>query len=288
MSAGYARVGTQWERIAGSAIQLGTGPTDAARGDHTHPDFPRHAQYSLIGGGKVAYLSNNYFYWSSPFYVNAGRNPQTASAGLFQIDMPMSGAPNMINCTGKAWSTSGFGIILNNWETLYYALPLGGGQASVPGNFYVVYYYGTDFVVPEHWIMIATRSGDAAGHVKVGTGVHLTNIGTGSYWAPDTGWIAPTLLNGWVNYGGQWETAAYRRRDGMVYLRGLITGGTASTFFNLPVGFRPGGNTHSPTMGHNSTFGIVNLYTDGRVNYNTSVGGLGYFSLQVPGFPADN
>jgi hypothetical protein len=56
----------------------------------------------------------------------------------------------------------------------------------------------------------------------------------------DSGWVAPTLLNGWVNYDAIYGPTGYRRKNGVVYLRGLVKDGTLSTaIFTLPVGFRP-------------------------------------------------
>lgn len=54
-------------------------------------------------------------------------------------------------------------------------------------------------------------------------------------------WNAPTLLNGWVNYGVGHLPAGYMRdRDGIVVLRGLIQSGTVSAAaFALPPGYRP-------------------------------------------------
>lgn len=54
-------------------------------------------------------------------------------------------------------------------------------------------------------------------------------------------WIAPTLLNGWVNYGSGWDTAGYRKdSSGRVYLKGLVKSGTVNaTAFTLPAGYRP-------------------------------------------------
>lgn len=102
---------------------------------------------------------------------------------------------------------------------------------------------------------------------------------------PDTGWIAPSLLNGWMDYGDIWEPAAYRRIGRIVYLRGLIkNGNVGSTIFNLLDGFRPSTNTHSVTVG-NGAVGIVNVMADGRVNHNQ--GSNAWFSLQIPPFVAD-
>ena len=58
-------------------------------------------------------------------------------------------------------------------------------------------------------------------------------------------WIAPTLLNGWVNFGDGWSTAAYYKDYfGIVRLTGRIKWGTTTggtIIFVLPVGYRPSG-----------------------------------------------
>lgn len=60
-------------------------------------------------------------------------------------------------------------------------------------------------------------------------------------------WVADPLDTGWINatYSGAWGTSnsmpvRYRRLDGVVYVEGEATGGTAaSTIFTLPAGFQP-------------------------------------------------
>lgn len=54
----------------------------------------------------------------------------------------------------------------------------------------------------------------------------------------DQSWIAPTLLNSWSNAAG-YAPAGYRIRDGVLYLRGAVTGGTVNPIFVLPTGYRP-------------------------------------------------
>jgi hypothetical protein len=52
-------------------------------------------------------------------------------------------------------------------------------------------------------------------------------------------WTAASLTNSWANVGG-FQTAAYRKRAGRVWLRGSVYGGTlAAAAFTLPVGYRP-------------------------------------------------
>lgn len=57
--------------------------------------------------------------------------------------------------------------------------------------------------------------------------------------ADDTGWLTPTFQNAWVNFGSGWGVAAYRKRRGIVYLRGLVKTGTLAAIFTLPDGFQP-------------------------------------------------
>jgi hypothetical protein len=53
-------------------------------------------------------------------------------------------------------------------------------------------------------------------------------------------WVAPTLLNGWTNYGGAYQVMQYRRVGDMIQLRGVIKGtATNALAFTLPNGFRP-------------------------------------------------
>lgn len=55
-------------------------------------------------------------------------------------------------------------------------------------------------------------------------------------------WIAPTLLNSWVNLGTVFQVAQYRRQGKLITVRGIIKNGviTVNTvLFTLPVGYRP-------------------------------------------------
>src|SRR6185437_7859316 len=57
-------------------------------------------------------------------------------------------------------------------------------------------------------------------------------------------WIAPALLNGWVQYtdiNGPWKPPGFMIDvTGRVYLRGMMKNGTINTsFFQLPEGYRP-------------------------------------------------
>jgi len=64
---------------------------------------------------------------------------------------------------------------------------------------------------------------------------------------PDTppAWTPVTFANGWTNFPGSEQPAQYRKIGDVVYLRGVITGGTMQqSAFILPVGFRPPNRTY--------------------------------------------
>ncbi len=53
------------------------------------------------------------------------------------------------------------------------------------------------------------------------------------------GWITPALGASWSGYGGEYGTAQYTKRNGIVFMRGLIKAGTTGNLFTLPTGYRP-------------------------------------------------
>lgn len=80
----------------------------------------------------------------------------------------------------------------------------------------------------------------------------------------DTGWIAPTLLNGWTSSS---YPVAYRRKGGNeVWLRGGASPGTGSDIFILPVGFRPAYRvTAIVSTGTSESIKRLAVEPDGRV-----------------------
>lgn len=76
----------------------------------------------------------------------------------------------------------------------------------------------------------------------------------------DTGWIYPTLLNGWTQYGNPWD-CVFRRRNGVTYLQGMLANhsgsGLTSPMFTLPPGFRPGFNAVFYTAQEGNTSGVA-------------------------------
>ena len=112
-------------------------------------------------------------------------------------------------------------------------------------------------------VVIYTNVGDAKTSF-VAEDITGTEAPTGAYyeamWTPVT-----TFTNSWVNYGGTYTPAAYRKVNDLVYLRGLIKNGTISTpAFNLPVGYRPAWDHHFTALS-NSLLAGVRVFQDGRV-----------------------
>lgn len=79
---------------------------------------------------------------------------------------------------------------------------------------------------------------------------------------------APAFQNSWVNYGGVYAEASYVRRNGRVFLEGLVKNGTVSStgvIFTLPVGYRPAaGHTVFATIS-NAAIGRCSIFSDGTV-----------------------
>lgn len=104
----------------------------------------------------------------------------------------------------------------------------------------------------------------------------LTNIPYNTY-------TAPTLLNGWVNYGGDYSTAGYMKdENGNVFIRGLVRYGTISTtlpMFYLPVGYRPSRKIIRAIVTSPNVMGRLDIAPDGAVIPNA--GSNAWFSIEV-------
>lgn len=96
-------------------------------------------------------------------------------------------------------------------------------------------------------------------------------------------WIAPTLLNSWVNFDTSlYSAAGYRKVGDLVELRGLVKSGTIGlAVFNLPVGYRPTRSHHLPVAA-NDAYGTcrVNGSSGGAPgDVVASAGSVSWFSL---------
>lgn len=103
-------------------------------------------------------------------------------------------------------------------------------------------------------------------------------------------WIAPTLLNGWQNYGSILNSAGYWKDSyGVVHLRGVVKSGTAGTIiFVLPSGYRPTARELFPSLsgdsGGNTVLGRVDISSLGEIYHYG--GGTAFLTLDGMSFRA--
>lgn len=106
-----------------------------------------------------------------------------------------------------------------------------------------------------------------------------TEAPTGAYyealWTPVT-----AFLNGWVNYGAPYPSAAYRKINEMLFIRGLVKSGTTTnttSILQLPVGYRPAWTHHVATVS-NDVATLVRVQNDGNVTVGPNAS-ASWFSL---------
>jgi len=104
-----------------------------------------------------------------------------------------------------------------------------------------------------------------------GAGFTWASIDNVRFQTRDDVWIAPNLINGWVNAGGNAATAGYWRDPfGVVRLRGTIYPGSG-TIFTLPAGYRPPKEMLFPAAaGATPPIRSISVGTDGSVSVNAS------------------
>lgn len=97
----------------------------------------------------------------------------------------------------------------------------------------------------------------------------------------DSGWIAPTLLNGWANFGGGFSPAGYRKIGNQVMLRGIIGGGTTTSstiLFTLPSGYYDSTGHHVYACISNGAILRVDIRDNGDVRFTGTASAI-YISL---------
>jgi hypothetical protein len=104
----------------------------------------------------------------------------------------------------------------------------------------------------------------------------------------DTGWIGFVYQNGWRDYGAPWETGQYRRLNGVVYIKGMLAGGTlgSAVITNLPAGFRCTGDKHV-AVASGAAYGQINVFQDGRITCNAPLSASWLSLSNITPYPAD-
>jgi len=234
-------------------------------------DYLAAAKASITGGGMLSVDSSFNIKWSQRFMLmGAGRGVTTSPIGYFQIDTPAAGV--VITGVGGATNKTvvAAGVPLGLWDALYYILPLGASQASVPANFRVAN-YTSDFVVPDDWVLVAFRNSDASG--TGGSNVYDEVFWcTGDHFTP---WVLPALGGGWAPYGAPYSFQGFCKYNGMITMQGLVSGGTVAAgtlLWTMPAGFKPRTHQHFVVGTGTAPYTcILNVFSDGQVKTNVGV-----------------
>lgn len=101
-------------------------------------------------------------------------------------------------------------------------------------------------------------------------------------------YTAPTLLNGWENFGGGLSTIGYCRFAGRVWLKGTLKSGTLNTdIFQLPSNCYPSEiQSLAAMVGYPLQANQLRIFTDGRLQLTT--GPLSILYLDGLSFPAQD
>lgn len=106
----------------------------------------------------------------------------------------------------------------------------------------------------------------------------------------DTGWIKLTLQNSWTTRSGQ-NVPAYRKKNGIVYLRGLVYAGTNTSeriLANLPMGCIPTGiinNLYFTVAQNGNVCRTVQIQKDGGILAPGDLVQGQWFPLEGVSFP---
>lgn len=197
-----------------------------------------------------------------------------------------------------------------------------GPDVFAPGLVQTGAQEGSQVVPAGGWITINTSFKAANGKPRARVRNVFTNAGATtavvvvqsiktqrSPYPTDTEWVvvpSAGFLNGWQNYGGIYDGAAYRRKNGQVELRGLVRLGTvAQPIFMLNGWFAPKSPKIKSAIVNTQTSGPasastahthilndvairINIGTDGSVVVNHALAGNGYLSLEDIKFHIDS
>lgn len=106
----------------------------------------------------------------------------------------------------------------------------------------------------------------------------VSTAGTAS--AADAAWIMPSLSNSWVNFGGSFVVARYRKlANRMVTIQGVVKNGVyGQTIFTLLPGYRPSADLIVDTQAGDLGVGRIDIRSDGVVHAQNG-GTNSYLSL---------
>ncbi|MGF9912749.1 hypothetical protein ABEX47_17575 [Paenibacillus ehimensis] len=211
-------------------------------------------------GGITLHEGTNQITVGTGMVVREKANPQT-NAGLGYAAINVKGSPNYTDAGALKSRVSAFlGIHKNSRIDGAWTQKAGGGNGNYyvdmpianfdPAATYTVTYLALDqYALSCNLLSLeSARPANmksvvdtlAVGHADMAARVGALEITRAQRAQPQ--WIAPTLVNGWVNFGstGRYDAAYLKDSMGFVHIRGTIKNGALSMpAFILPAGYRP-------------------------------------------------
>jgi hypothetical protein len=274
--------------------------TYAAPGSLGSPEMSAmwRANISVTGGGNLQSGDGNGPVYDGVFVVNGLGISELFPNGKAVIPVIPAGTvvPVVTSTTGATVTASANGKIqLQASQSLYYELPIGDDGTTLgsyfpltlgnSANFRIVDGGNSvdtfmPFMVPPHWIRVATNLDLVGGpSPSAYPTIRWANGRETARWFE----VAGTFSNGWVDYlPGSYETAAYKKENGRVYVRGLVKNGTIGAVgFNLGVGYRPPVRLLFPGICATSNISRIEVLANGDFYplYLTSGGTNAYASI---------
>jgi len=118
---------------------------------------------------------------------------------------------------------------------------------------------------------LSVRGSDGLTYIRGNVGIGTTTpsvkleVQGGQTVLEQEAWHTPTFQNGWVNFGGPYNSAGYFKDSlGIVHLRGLVKSGS-DTIFTLPTGYRPPKRELQAVQTNPNTIGRIDILADGQV-----------------------
>lgn len=135
-----------------------------------------------------------------------------------------------------------------------------------------------DVVLPT----VTTISGNAGTATKLQNAVNINGVsfdGSANIQLPEDSTIWQDAIISGFSTMTTFSVPRFRKKNGVIYLEGVITGGTVQAtpylFFTLPLGLRPSSKLVFSVMHTNNTIGRVDVNNDGKVYgvlYNNAAG----------------
>ncbi len=268
-----------WSNTATTVLQADTVIVTAGSGNSTgvfvYSGTPAAGNLimSVAAGDGTDAFGNAY----GPGIISYPAAAHAGAVGLYHGQIFFGNAPDFVNAA-SIWSALFFGGSL--------AMTTGTGDANHVDAALALMYAGTDSTATGQattpYLQLKDADTSSAMDLRLSGSVIATDLA-----GNDETWHTPTYVNGWAGgpFSGTVQPLQYRRdgEDNLVIV-GAAHGGTATTMFTLPAGWRPAITQRSP--GVNNAGGTASpvfceVNSNGNVSIST-VNGDTYFQVCVP------